>query len=74
MMRTKRYETQTMGKEICLTVELSREPFIHDTKLENIKENSTDKKRKKITRVEFRTEHEKRATLMARLASVMFPK
>ena len=74
MMRTKRYETQTMEKEIRLTVELSREPFMHDTKLKNIKGNSTDKKCKKITTVEFRTEHEKRATLMARLASVMFPK
>lgn len=37
MMRTKRYGTQTMGKEIGLTVELSREPFLHDTKLINIK-------------------------------------
>jgi len=36
--------------------------------------NSTDKKPKRITRVDFRTEHEKRVTLMARLARAMFPK
>ena len=43
--------------------------------MEAIKKSKVnDKKRKKITTVEFRTEHEKRATLMARLASVMFPK
>lgn len=35
---------------------------------------SNEKRKKKITIVDFRTEDQKRATLMARLASVMFPR
>jgi len=74
MMIMKRYGNQTREKQIRLIVEPSGESSVHDTKFENKEGNSTDKKPKKITRVDFRTEHEKRVTLMARLARAMFPK